>query len=45
MAKKKGLHHKISIILNDNTYLNKKIITMKKSFEEVKGILGTKHKK
>ena len=45
MSMKKGFKHKLSIALNDNTYLNKKAISIKKSFDEVKGILGTKHKK
>ncbi len=45
MSKKKGFKQKLSIALSDNNYLNKKAISMKKSFDEVKGILGTKHKK
>lgn len=45
MSRKKSFKEKLSITLSDNTYLNKKAISMKKSFEEVKGMLGTKRKK
>lgn len=45
MGKKRGFKYKLSVMLNDNLFINKKAITIKKSLDEVNGILGTKHKK